>query len=320
MSGEISPFLTREAPVCPPDLLDKARQVAAPVVAIAGAGADLPMQAAHQATQAGIMTPLFTGDSDEIRRLAGGLGWDISGFEILPASDEAAAAQAAAEACGQGRADVLMKGQLHTDIFIKSALRRENGLRTGQRLVHIFHISHPTGGRPLLISDAAVNVSPDMDTRLLAVQQAVKMAHTLGTLRPRVAFLSATETPIASVPSSIEARTLCDHAKATISGADFSGPLALDLILSPDAACIKGVTGDPVAGHADVVIVPDIVSGNTLFKALVYLSGGCAAGIVLGAKVPLLLTSRADPPAARLASLALAAIMATNTPRSDPQT
>ncbi|MEM8658837.1 MAG: phosphate acyltransferase, partial [Pseudomonadota bacterium] len=248
------------------------------------------------------------GERVRIEGEAAALSWDVSSFPIHEATGEAEAGQVAATLCGTGAADVLMKGQLHTDVFMKAALNRDAGLRTGRRLVHLFHISHPDGGPTLTISDAAVNVAPDIETRQDATRAVVDLLHRLGMERPRVAYLSATESVLPGVPSSVEARALADWAKAEIPDAAFSGPLALDLILSPDSAATKGLSDDPVAGYADAVIVPDIVSGNALFKALVYLSGGCAAGLVVGAKVPILLTSRADPPAARLASVALAAI------------
>lgn len=303
-----SPFLSSRAPVCPPDLLAKARSLPTPRVAIANAGAELPMLAAFEATKLGLMIPVFTGDADEIHTLAHALNWDISAHNLINTTDEAAAGLAAAVACGKDQADILMKGDIHSDTFLKSALAHEAGLRTGNRLVHIFHLSHPNGGKPLLISDSAVNVMPDRETSQTAIREMVALLHKLGTKRPKIAFLSATETPTPAIPSSIMARELCDWAQTNIQNADFSGPLALDLILSNTAAEIKGLTDDPVAGQADGIIVPDIVSGNTLFKSIVYMTGACAAGLVSGAKVPLLLTSRADPPASRLASIALAAI------------
>lgn len=307
----VSPFLTTREAVCPPELLELARNASAPRVAIARAGSPLPMQAAHDATKAGIMEPVLVGERAMIEAEAERLGWDISAFDLIEADGEAASGLAAASACGDGRADVLMKGQLHTDVFMKSALNREAGLRTGRRLVHIFHITHPDGGG-ITISDAAVNVAPDLDTRKDSVREVVALLHKLGTNRPKVAMLSATESAIPSVPSSVEGAELTAWAKETIEGAAFSGPLALDLILSPEAAATKGLSDDPVAGRADAIIVPDIVSGNALFKSFVYMGGGCAAGIVMGAKVPILLTSRADPPAARLASACLAAIVSSN--------
>ncbi|MBL4751249.1 MAG: phosphate acetyltransferase [Amylibacter sp.] len=304
-----SPFLTRQNPELPTSLLQLAQKANTPRAAIARAGAALPMQAAHEATKAGIMQPIFTGEADAIKAEADALEWDISDYEIIQAEGEEASGHAAALACGEGRADVLMKGHLHTDTFMKSALSRDNGLRTGARLVHVFCLTHPSGGKPLLVSDAAVNVTPDMDTRKAAIRYCVDLLCKLGVEQPKVAILSATESVLSAVPSSGEARELRDWARDEIPNAYFSGPLALDLILSPESVAIKGMNDDPVAGHADAVIVPDIVSGNTLFKSLVYLSGGCAAGVVMGAKVPILLTSRADVAVARMASVALAAVL-----------
>ncbi|PCH98128.1 MAG: phosphate acetyltransferase [Rhodobacteraceae bacterium] len=305
----VSPFLATQPAVVPDSLLTLAKSAKTPRVAIARAGAPLPMQAAKQATDAGIMIPMFFGEQDAITAEALALDWDISPYTLHHCVGEQAAGMAAAKACGEGRADILMKGHLHTDVFMKAALNRDNGLRTGGRLVHVFHISHPTGGAPILLSDGAVNVAPDLETRQASAAICVDMLHKLGTKNPKVAFLSATESVIPAVPSSGDARSLRDWARKNIQGAEFSGPLALDLALSPQSAEIKGMTDDPVAGRADVLIVPDIVTGNTLFKAMVYMTGACAAGVVMGAKVPILLTSRADPAAGRMASVALAAIV-----------
>lgn len=303
-----SPFLLKREAVAPQDLIERAKKFGPPRVAIARAGSPLPMEAAEDATKAGIMTPVFVGEADMIRQEAEKLDWDISSYPLHDTTGEEEAGKTAAHLCGASEADVLMKGQLHTDVFMRSAVSRDAGLRTGQRFVHIFHITHPDGGKPLLISDAAVNVAPNLETRQSSIVEVTALLNRLGNTRPKVAILSATETPIPSVPSSMEARQLADWARAHVEGVDISGPLAFDLIMSPDAVATKKLTADPVAGRADAIIVPDIVSGNALFKAFVYLGGGCAAGVVTGAKVPILLTSRADPPAARLASVALAAI------------
>lgn len=303
-----TPFLDPLAPAAPADLIKLAQGFAPPRVAIARAASPLPMEAAEDATKAGLMTPVFVGEADVIRAEAEKLDWDITGYTIHPTTGEEEAARVAAHLCGAGEADVLMKGQLHTDVFMKSALNRDAGLRTGQRLVHIFHITHPQGGKPILISDAAVNVAPNMETRQASIVECVKLLKKLGNPRPKVAILSATETPIEAVPSSMEGRALAEWAAQNVTDADVSGPLALDLILSPEAVATKKLTDNPVAGQADVIIVPDIVSGNALFKSFVYLGAGCAAGIVSGAKVPILLTSRADPAVARLASAALASL------------
>ncbi len=304
-----SPFLTTREAICPPDLLARAQEIASPRVAIAAAGSALPMEAAFEATQAGIMEPVFVGDPGRIKAEADTLNWDISGFQVIEAEGEEGCATAAALACGEGRADVLMKGHLHSDTFMRAAVSRTAGLRTGARFVHIFHMTHPDGGKPLLISDAAVNVAPNMETRQDALRNMVHLLKTLGNARPKVAVLSATESVIDSVPSSVEADQIVAWASAEIKDADVAGPLAMDGIISPQAASIKKMKG-PVPGYADAILVPDIVSGNAIFKSLVYLSGACAAGVVMGAKVPILLTSRADPAQARLASVALASIIA----------
>ena len=304
----MSSFLSDAEAEAPADIIKLAQDAPSPRVAIARAGAPLPMQAAKEAFEANMMVPVFTGERWMIEDEAAKLDWDISGFELIEATGEEESGMAAAKACGDGRADVLMKGQLHTDAFMKAAVARDSGLRTGKRFVHIFHITK--GDHAIAISDAAVNVNPNLDTRKDATAEVVALLHKIGNPRPKVAFLSATESPIPSVPSSMEARALRDWAIENIEGADFSGPLAFDLIMSPKAVQAKKLAGDPVAGQADAIIVPDIVSGNALFKSFVYLSGGCAGGIVMGAKVPILLTSRADPAAARLSSIALGAIVA----------
>lgn len=303
-------FLSDAVAIPPAHIIKLAQEAPSPRVAIARAGAPLPMLAAMEATQANMMVPLFTGERADILAEADKLNWDISEFEIIDTNGEAEAGAAAALACGEGRADVLMKGQLHTDAFMRAAVSRDAGLRTCKRFVHIFHITTPDGTKSITISDAAVNVNPDISTRKDATTEVVSLLHKIGNPRPKVAFLSATESPIEAVPSSMEGRELRDWARDTVEGADFSGPLAFDLIMSPSAVAAKKLTDDPVAGQADAIIVPDIVSGNALFKSFVYLTGGCAGGIVMGAKVPILLTSRADPAAARLSSIALGAIVA----------
>lgn len=304
----VSPFISDISAVAPANIIKMAQNYGSPRVAIARANAPLPMQAAKEATKANLMIPVFVGEEDQILAEAAKLDWDISGFAIHNTTGELEAGMKAAALCGAGEADVLMKGQLHTDVFMKSAVSRDNGLRTGKRFVHIFHISPPDGGKPILISDAAVNVAPNIETRQDCIRETVDLLVRLGNARPKIAILSATESVIPAVPSSGEARELADWAKTAVPNADVSGPLAFDLIMSPKAVATKKLTADPVAGQADAIIVPDIVSGNALFKAFVYLKGGCAAGLVTGAKVPILLTSRADPAAARMASVALAAI------------
>lgn len=303
----MSAFLSKEEPTCPGWLLSLA-QGKKVRVAIARASAASSIAVAQEAVASGLADPILVGEADEIAKLADEAGFDISAVEVHDTNGEEEAGMKAAALCGADDADVLMKGQLHTDVFMKSALNRDNGLRTGSRFVHQF-VMLKGDDDPIVISDAAVNVAPDIDTRKDATKSVVEMLRLLKR-DPRVAFLSATESPIPSVPSAIEGRQLADWAKAEIPNAAFSGPLATDLILSKEAVDIKGLNDDPVAGRANGIIVPEIVSGNTLFKALAYLSGACAGGLVVGGKVPILLTSRADPASARLASIALASIWA----------
>ncbi len=307
---DLHPFIGDVAAVrCPASLLDKARALGPVRVAVACADAAMPLESCRAATDAGIMTPVLCGNPEWIRLEAGKIGWKIDGFDVVAAKGEEAGAMVAAQTVREGRAGVLMKGQVHTDVFMKAALNKEVGLRGEGRFVHVFHITPPHNDVPILISDGAVNVAPDFETRKVAVGAVVEVAAAIGLEQPKVAVLSATEEPIPSVPSAVAAKELVEWACAAHPEAIFSGPLALDLILSKASARIKSRDSDPVAGAADAIIVPDIVAGNVLFKALVYLCGGCAAGVVLGGRAPIVLTSRADPPEARLASLALARLL-----------
>ncbi len=258
------------------------------------------------------MVPILYGDTEQIKRCADELKWSVDDFEIVAAGDEHEAATLAAQAAGRGELDILMKGHIHTDEYLRAILNRDAGLRTDERLTHVFSMTFagtfPDDDKPLLITDAAVNAAPDFTTQKSIITNAIKVAGQLGIVRPKVAFLSATETPNEHIPSSIAARQLADWAKENVADADFCGPLAFDLCVSATAAKIKGIS-DPVAGAADIIVVPEIVAGNALFKAMVHMMGACSAGVVMGAKVPLVLTSRADPVAARLASVALANLM-----------
>jgi phosphate acetyltransferase len=294
---------------CPTSLLDKARALGPVRVAVACADAAMPLESCRTAVDAGIMVPVLCGDPERIKSEAQKIGWAVDGFDIVAADGEEAGALAAAQTVREGRAGVLMKGQLHTDVFMKAALNKEVGLRGAGRFVHVFHITPPHNDMPILISDGAVNVAPDFETRKVAVQAVLDVSSAVGIANPKVAILSATEEPIPSVPSAIAAAELVEWARTAHPEAIFSGPLALDLILSKASARIKSRDSDPVTGAADAIIVPDIVAGNVLFKAMVYLCGGCAAGVVLGGRAPIVLTSRADPPEARLASLALARLL-----------
>ena len=278
-------------------------------VAIAYSQSASSIIGAKQAFDQGLIEPIFVGKKSIIEREANNLEWDISNYRIVVAENEEAAGDIAASICGNGEADILMKGDLHSDIFMRSVIARKNNLRTKNKLVHQFYITPNTGRKGIMVSDAAVNIKPSESTLKTVTEQVCKSLKKIGIKSPKVAFLSASETVMNNMESTLIAEKLKLWARDNIQNASFSGPLALDLIVSKEAAIKKGLGNDPVAGQADGIIVPEIVSGNTLYKSLVYFSSGCAAGIVLGAKVPVLLTSRADPTPARLASIALASIL-----------
>jgi len=294
---------------CPPALLARAQSAPPVRTAIASAGADLPLESARLAVEAGVMEPVLVGDRNAIAAAAERIDWDIGGFEIVDAADEPAAGMTAAKLCGDGAADALMKGHIHTDAFVRGILSRDAGLRTGRRLTHVFHMTVPDDDKALLITDAAINVAPDIETRLQAAANAVDLAIALGIDAPKVAVLSASEEATETMPSTLDAAEITARAVAEIPNASVYGPLAFDNAVSPEAAAIKEID-HPVAGHADILLVPTIETGNALFKIMVYFMSACAAGIVMGAKVPAILTSRADPPEARLASAAIASILA----------
>lgn len=234
------------------------------------------------------------------------MGWDISGLQLVPADDDDAAAVAAVALVRAGEAAALMKGHLHTDVLLRAVLDKVSGLRAGRRLTHIFHMTPDARFKPLLITDAAVNVSPDHPTLCDIVRNAVDLAHVLGEDCPKIALVSASEEVTASMPSSGRARQVVDELEAALCGrAVLEGPLALDNAVSADAARVKGMRGS-VAGQANVLVVPNIETGNALFKSMVFYQGAVAAGVVLGARVPIMLNSRSDPPDARLVSAALA--------------
>ncbi|WGW04443.1 phosphate acyltransferase [Tropicibacter oceani] len=307
------PFLYPDEPQVPPGLLARARALQTPRVALVNAGAETPLAGLREAVEAGLADPILIGDTDKIREAAGAIGWDIGGIRLIHAP-HAQAAPEAARLARKGEADAIMKGQVHTSTFLKGLLPSAAGLRDkAARCGHVFHITKTGSERPLLLTDAALNVDPDIATRQACLAHAVALARTLGVDRPRAAILAPTEDPTPSVPNTIEAAEIAAWAKTALPGADVSGPMALDLIWSKEAARIKGYDS-PVAGDADIVLTPNITTGNALFKLMVLGMGCCAGGIVMGAKVPILLTSRSQQSADRLASAALGVIAAAGEP------
>lgn len=297
----------------PKTLIAKAQANDPVAMAIVGADHPVALDSAKQATESGLIIPTFVGDYAKIRELADEAEWDLSDFSIINADPEAATAHAAAALASRGEVEALMKGQIHTDALMRGVLNRDAGLRTDRRVSHVFHMTVPGSDQALMITDGAVNVAPDEKTMMDVVHNAVGLAHALGYEAPKVAMLSGSESVIESMPSTMLAARIVERARAgEFANADVDGPFALDNAVSAAAAELKGIIG-PVAGQADILAVPNIEMGNGLFKMLVYFRSALAAGIVLGAKVPVVLTSRADPPEARLAATAIAQIRAAYT-------
>lgn len=304
-----SQFLSPNKPEAPKALLAMAQSLKAPRVALVNAGAVTPLAGIREAAEAGLAEPVLIGDEAKIRAAAEELDYDIGGLRVIHAP-HAEAASKAAELARNGDADAVMKGQLHTSTFLKGLLPSSAGLREkGARCAHVFHITVPGSDRPLLLTDAALNVDPSIDTRQACLTRAVELAQKLGIERPKAALLSANEDPIPSIQNSMDAAVIAAWAKTALPQAEVAGPMAMDLILSKEAAAVKKYDS-PVAGDADVILTPNITTGNALFKLMVLGQGACAAGIVLGAKVPILLTSRSQGPAARVGTAALGAVAA----------
>ena len=263
-----------------------------------------------QAMQAGGFRPILVGPRDVMEKAATEAGITLDGCEVVEAATPAEAAATAVRLCRDGAAQALMKGSLHTDELMAAVVARDAGLRGARRISHVFAMDVPSYHKPLFVTDAAINIAPDLMTKADIVQNAVDMLHTLGNPLPKVAILSAVETVNPKIPGTLDAALLCKMAdRGQITGALLDGPLAFDNAISRAAAQIKKIAS-PVAGDADILVVPDLEAGNMLAKQLSYLAGADTAGIVLGAKVPVILTSRADSVASRLASIALARLLA----------
>lgn len=268
------------------------------------------LEGALAAREAGLIAPLLVGPRAKIEAAAEGCGVSLEGLEIVDVPHSHAAAEAAVRLVREGRAEALMKGKLHTDELLEAVLRKEGGLRTDRRLSHVFALDVPSHPRMLHVTDAAINIDPDLEALADIVRNAVDLLRALGTDQPRVALLSAVETVTGRLPSTIEAAAICKmRDRGQIEAGVIDGPLAFDNAISAEAARTKGIVS-AVAGQPDVLVVPNLESGNMIAKQLIYLAGADAAGIALGARVPIMLTSRSDGPGARLASAALAVLMA----------
>tara|TARA_Y100000310_G_C20652462_1_gene800184 strand:+ start:111 stop:1022 length:912 start_codon:yes stop_codon:yes gene_type:complete len=296
-------MLSNKKIVCPNNLIKAAKKLGTTDAAIVNAGEILPMKSVHKAVQYNLINPLFIGNENEIKKYAEKLSWDISKYKIIDEKDENSTAPIAAKLASEGKVKIIVKGHIHTDILIKAVMKRNLNLIVKKRLSHVWYMTLDTDDKPFIITDGVVNVLPKLEVKMHILRNAVEFANKIGISRPKVSVLSATEEIIESVPSSIEANLITKKAKEENISADVFGPLAFDNSVSKKSATIKKIK-NVVAGNADILLVPNVETGNALVKMMIYFMGACAAGVVLGGKAPIVITSRSDETEARLASIA----------------
>ena len=300
-------MLSNKEIICPDNLLLVAKKKKDVTAGIVNAGKPLPMHSAMEAVKENLITPTFIGDKNEIQKCAEQLKWDISKYEVIDEPVENNTAPIAAKLASEGKIKIIVKGHIHTDVLMKETLKREHNLLGKKRLSHIWHMTVDKMDSPLIITDGALNVLPSIKTKMHILKNVVDFANRIGIKRPKVSVLSATEEILESVPSSIDANEITKLAKKENINADVFGPLAFDNSISKKSATIKGIK-NAVAGKADILLVPSVETGNALVKMMIYFMGACAAGVVIGGKVPVVITSRSDEAQARLASIAAAVV------------
>ena len=300
-------MLSNKEIVCPNNLLDFAHKKKGVKAAIVNAGLPLPMLSVQDAVNENLITPIFIGNKEDILKCAEQLKWDISSYEIINEPIENNTASVAAKLASEDKVKIIVKGHIHTDILMKEVLKREYNLLGKTRLSHIWHMTTTKDDKPLIITDGALNVLPNVKTKMHILRNVINFSNLIGIQRPKISILSATEEILESVPSSIDADEITKLAKKDNLNADVFGPLAFDNSISKKSAAIKGVKSI-VAGEADVLLVPSVETGNALVKMMIYFMGACAAGVVIGGKVPVVITSRSDEAQARLASIAAAVV------------
>lgn len=306
----MSSLLSQQPVECPPYLLERAAKLPRVATAVVNAGSEVALESVKLSTEAGLIEPVLVGNRGSIESLAQQIKFDISSVRMIHADTEVEAAHKSVALARGNEVQSLMKGHIHTDELLRAVIHQDTGLLMGTRLSHVFHMSVPNSDASICITDAVINVAPDVAIKLDIARNATKLMHALGNTKPKIAMLSASEVATLTMPSSTDAAEVVRLAReGEVEGALVDGPFAFDNAVSPKAAELKGLAG-PVAGQADVLLVPNIETGNALFKQMVYYMSAAAAGVVLGAKVPIALTSRADPPQARLAATALTAISA----------
>ena len=293
--------------ICPNNLLNVAHKKKGVKVGIVNAGKPLPMLSVQDAVNENLIEPVFIGDKDEILNCANEIGFDISNYEVIHEPVENNTAAIAAKLAMDGQIKIIVKGHIHTDILMKEVLKREYKLLGKTRLSHVWHMTLEKDDKPLIITDGALNVLPTVKTKIHILKNVIDFSKRIGNNRPKIAVLSATEEVLDSIQSSMEAKEITEIAKKENLDADVFGPLAFDNSISKKSAEIKGIK-NIVAGDADVLLVPSVETGNALVKMMIYFMGACAAGVVIGGKVPVVITSRSDEAPARLASIAAAVV------------
>ena len=300
-------MLTNKNIVCPENLLNIAKDKGPVKAVIVNAVKKVAIESAKQAVEANLITPLFVGDKSIIEKISKEINWDISKYEIVHEPDENSTAPIAAKLASEGKVKIIVKGHIHTDVLMKAVLKRDLNLIGKKRLSHVWHMTLEKNDKPFIITDGALNVLPKLETKMHILKNSVDFANRIGIEKPKVSILSATEEVLESVPSSVEAKELTNRAKEEGIKADVFGPMAFDNSVSEKAAQIKGIK-NAVAGKTDILLVPNVEAGNGLVKMMIFFMGACAAGVVVGGKVPVVITSRADDTQARLASMAAAVV------------
>ncbi len=293
--------------VCPNNLLDVAHRKKGISAGIVNAGKSITMMSVMDAVNENLIVPIFIGDKNEIENCALKLNFDISEFKIIDEKNEDKTAIIAAELAFNGKIKIIVKGHIHTDVLMKEVIKKKYNLIGKTRLSHIWHMTLNKDDKPLIITDGALNVNPNLKTKMHILKNVINFCKRIGNKRPKVSVLSATEEVLDSVQSSLDAKEITELAKKESLEADVFGPLAFDNSVSKKSAEIKGIN-NIVSGDADVLLVPNVETGNALVKIMVYFMGACAAGVVVGGKVPVVITSRSDVATARLASIAAAVV------------
>ena len=299
---------TKEAQI-PNNLISLAKKTPNIAAGIICADHDSSMDSAKKSVELSLIKPIFIGNKNTINEKAEKIKWDISSYEIIDSSKDVEAAMIGAELARDNKIKIMIKGNLHTDVLMRTYLKKEYSLIEGKRLSHIWHMTLSENDKPLFITDGALNVSPRVDVKMHILRNVIDFAKRINISKPKVAILSGTEDPIESMPSSIEAKEIMDRAIKENIEAYVHGPLAFDNAVSPQAAAIKNIS-NTVAGQADILLVPNLETGNSLSKIMVYFMGACAAGFIVGGKVPVVVTSRADSSSSRIASIAASVIAA----------